>query len=56
MIPGLGRPLEEVLATHTSILAMGESPWTEGPGGYSPQGRRESDRTEATQHIGEAAG
>ena len=29
-IPGLGRPLEEEMATHSSILAW-EFPWTEEP-------------------------
>ena len=28
-------PLEEEMATHSSILAW-EIPWTEEPGGYSP--------------------
>ena len=42
-------PLEEGKATHSSILAW-RVPWTEGPGGlqFSPQGRKESDTTEAT--------
>ena len=31
-IPGLGRPLEEGMATHSSILAW-RIPWTEEPGG-----------------------
>ena len=31
-IPGLGDPLEEGMATHSSILAW-TVPWTEGPGG-----------------------
>ena len=31
-IPGSGRPLEEGMATHSSILAW-RNPWTEGPGG-----------------------
>ena len=30
-------PLEKKIATHSSTLAL-ESPWTEGPGGYSPRG------------------
>ena len=30
-------PLETKIATHSSTLAL-ESPWTEGPGGYSPRG------------------
>ena len=38
-------PLEEEMATHSSILAC-EIPWTEEPGGYSPWGGRESDTTE----------
>ena len=37
--------LENGMATHSSILAW-EIPWTEEPGGYSPRGRKESDRTE----------
>ena len=37
-------PLEEEMATHSSILAQ-EIPWREKPG-YSPWGRKESDRTE----------
>ena len=31
-IPGMGDPLEEGLATHSSILAW-KTPWTEEPGG-----------------------
>ena len=45
---GRAHPLEEVLATLSSILAW-RSPWTEEPGGlYNPQDRTESDTTEAT--------
>ena len=40
-------PLEEGLATHSSILAW-RVLWTEEPGGYSPQGHKESDTIEAT--------
>ena len=40
-------PLEEGLATHSSILAWIVL-WTEELGGYSPQGHKESDTTEAT--------
>ena len=40
-------PLEEGLATHSSILAW-RIPWTQEPGGYSPQGQKELDTTEAT--------
>ena len=38
-------PLEEEMATHSSILAW-KTPWTEKPGGYSPQGCKEPDTTE----------
>ena len=43
----LGRedPLEEGMATHSSILAW-RIPWREGPGGCSPWGHKESDTTE----------
>ena len=40
-------PLEESMATHSSVL-MWRIPWTEEPAGYSPQGHKESDMTEAT--------
>ena len=45
--PSLGGedPLEEEMATHSSILAW-RVPWTEEPVGYSPWGRKESDTTE----------
>ena len=38
-------PLEKGMATHFSILAW-EIPWTEEPGGYSPRGHKELDKTE----------
>ena len=38
-------PLEKEMAAHSSILAW-RIPWTEEPGGNSPWGRKESDRTE----------
>ena len=38
-------PLEEDIATHSSILAW-RVPWTEELGGYSPWGCKESDMTE----------
>ena len=38
-------PLEEGLATHSSILAW-RIPWTEEPAGHSPWGHRESRITE----------
>ena len=41
-------PLEEEMATHSSILAW-RFPWTEEPDGLnSPLGRKESDMTEVT--------
>ena len=36
-IPGLGRSLEEGMATHSSILAW-RTPWTEEPGGLQSTG------------------
>ena len=47
-VPSLGQedPLEEGMATHSSILA-GKSPWTEELGRlYSPWDRKESNMTE----------
>ena len=41
---GWENPLEEDIATHSSILAW-RIPWTEAPGGYSPWGHKESDTT-----------
>ena len=38
-------PLEEGMATHSSILAW-RIPWTEEPSGYSSSGCKESDTTE----------
>ena len=40
-------PLEEEVATHSSILAW-RIPWTEEPGGLGPQGQEELDKTEHT--------
>ena len=37
LIPGLGRSLEEGMATHSSILAW-RIPLTEEPGGLQPMG------------------
>ena len=37
MIPGLGRSLEEEMATHSSILAW-RIPWREEPGGLQSMG------------------
>ena len=38
-------PLEEGMATHSSILAW-KIPWTEEPGGLQTMGLQESDTTE----------
>ena len=38
-------PLEKEMTTHSSILVW-RIPWTEEPGGLSPQGRKELDTTE----------
>ena len=48
--PGPEDPLEEGMATHSSILAW-RIPWTEVPAGYGPQGGKESDTTEVTQRT-----
>ena len=52
LIPGLGRPLEKEMATHSSILAWKIS-WTEEPVGYSPLSHKESATAEHT-HNGHA--
>jgi len=46
-IPGLGRSLEEGMATHSSILAW-RIPWTRSLAGYSSWGCKELDMTEGT--------
>ena len=38
-------PLEEEMATHSSILAW-RIPWTEEPGGLQSMGHKDSDMTE----------
>ena len=43
-IPGQEDPLEEGMATHSSIVTWRIS-WTEEPGGYGPQGCTEFNRT-----------
>ena len=43
-------PLEEGMATHSSILAW-RIPWTEEPGGLQSWGRKELDTNEATDHA-----
>ena len=42
---GWEEPLEKEMATNSSILAW-RIPWTEGPGGCSPWGHKESNMTE----------
>ena len=43
-------PLEEEIATHSSFLP-GDSHGQRSLAGYNPEGHKESDRTEGTQHI-----
>ena len=45
---GIPSVKEKAMATHSSTLAW-KIPWTEGPGSYSPWGRKESDMTERLQ-------
>ena len=47
-IPGPGFPLEEEMATHSSILAW-KILWTEEPGGLQPWGSKELDTTKHSQ-------
>ena len=42
-------PLEEGMATHSSILAQ-RIPWTEEPGGLQSIGCKESDMAELTEY------
>ena len=48
MVPSLGQedPLEEEVATHSSILDWKKSHGQRSLVGYSPWGRKESDKTE----------
>ena len=43
-------PLEEEIATHSSILAW-EIPWTQEPGGLRPQDHKDLDTTEWLTHT-----
>ena len=43
-------PLKKEMATHSSVLAW-RIPWTASLAGYSPQGHKEQDMTEVTQHT-----
>ena len=47
---GQDGPLEEGMATHSSILAWRIS-WTEEPGGLQSMDCKESDTSEATEHA-----
>ena len=48
---GRGEPLEDGMATHSSILAWRIPMDKKSLVGYSPQGHKESDTTEATDHT-----
>ena len=47
LVPGREDPLEEGMATHSSILAW-EIPWTEEAGGLQSMGLQSQDTTEVT--------
>ena len=47
---GWDDPLEEDMATHSSVLAW-RIAWTEVPGGRQSIGCKELDMTEATEHT-----
>ena len=49
-IPGREEPLEEGMATHSSILA-GEIPWTEEPGGLWSMGSQRIRHNLAHTHM-----
>ena len=48
--PGLDPPLEEVVATHSSIL-VGKIPWTEEPGGLPSMGSQRVAHAWATKYT-----
>ena len=50
LIPGREDPLEEDMATHSSILVW-RSSWTEEPGGLQSMVHKELHKTEATLHA-----
>ena len=50
LIPGLGSPLEEGMATHSSILAW-RIPWTEEPDGLLSMGSHRVRRDLACTHA-----
>ena len=43
-------PLEEEMATHSSILAW-EIPWTEEPGGFQSEGWKKLRQDSVTKHT-----
>ena len=49
LIPGMGRSLEEEVATHSSIFA-GRIPWTEKPGGLQSMGLQSQTRLSMHAH------
>ena len=51
-VPSLGQevPLEEGMATHSSILAW-RIPWTESLAGCSQSGHTEQDMADAAEHA-----
>ena len=51
-VPSLGQedPLEEEMATHSSILAW-EIPWTEEPGGLQSRGLQRVGHVLVTEHV-----
>ena len=52
LIPGSEDPLEQEMASHSSIFSW-RIPWTVGLAGYSPWGCRELDMTEMTENYPE---
>ena len=50
LLLGQEDPLEEGMATHSSILAW-RIPWTEKTGGLNAWGCKESNTTETTMHA-----
>ena len=51
LIPGLGGPLEEEMATHSSILAW-KIPWTEEPGGLQSLATIRTQLKQLSTHAG----
>ena len=49
-VPGSGRPLEQGIATHSSILAW-KIPWTEKPSGIQSMGGHKESDTSEQQHL-----